>query len=70
MSSTGRFAPRSLPTWSGQTVADAEYAFSDPWFTAAGAEPFEITEEQARLAGHEFLRTGRRPINVQWVDKP
>ncbi len=54
----------------GQTVADAAYAFSDPWFATAGAEPFEITEEQARRAGHEFLRTGRRPINVQWVDKP
>jgi hypothetical protein len=54
----------------GQTASDAEYAFSDPWFTAPGAEPFDLTEEQARQAGHEFLRTGRRPINVQWVDKP
>ncbi|SCL49317.1 Immunity protein Imm1 [Micromonospora citrea] len=54
----------------GLTAGDAEYAFADPWFTADGADPFEITEGQARQAGHEFLRTGRRPTNVQWVDKP
>ncbi|MEH0845645.1 Imm1 family immunity protein [Micromonospora sp. CPCC 205711] len=67
MLSWGPVPPGAPP---GQTAADAEYAFSDPWFTAADAEPFELTEEQARQAGHEFLRTGRRPINVQWVDKP
>ncbi|TYB39781.1 hypothetical protein FXF50_05260 [Micromonospora sp. AP08] len=54
----------------GLTAGDAEYAYSDPWFTAEGADPFEITEGQARQAGYEFLRTGRRPTNVQWVDKP
>jgi Leucine-rich repeat (LRR) protein len=51
----------------GQTAGDAEYVYADPWFTD---EPADLTEEQARQAGHEFLRTGRRPTNVQWVDKP
>jgi hypothetical protein len=50
----------------GQTAGDFEYADSDPWF----AEDTDITEEQARQAAHEFLRTGRRPTNVQWIDKP
>jgi hypothetical protein len=54
----------------GQTAADAEYAYSDPWFTTGDAEPFEIPAGVAGQAGHEFLRTGRRPTNVQWVDKP
>ncbi|MEV4541237.1 Imm1 family immunity protein [Micromonospora echinaurantiaca] len=54
----------------GQTAGDAEYAYDDPWFTAEDAEPFDLSEEQARRAGHEFLRTGRRPVTVQWVDKP
>lgn len=67
MLSWGPVPPGAPP---GLTAGDAEYAFSDPWFTAEGAEPFEITEERARRAGHEFLRTGRRPTNVQWVDKP
>jgi immunity protein Imm1 of predicted polymorphic toxin system len=67
MLSWGPVPPGAPP---GQTAGDAEYAFDDPWFTATGAEPFEITEEQARQAGQEFLRTGRRPTNVQWVDKP
>jgi Leucine-rich repeat (LRR) protein len=64
MISWGPVPPGAPP---GQTAGDAEYAFSDPWFTD---EPTELTEEQARQAGHEFLRTGRRPTNVQWVDKP
>ncbi|MFG1954732.1 Imm1 family immunity protein [Micromonospora sp. NPDC048830] len=34
------------------------------------AEPFEITAAQARQAAHEFLRTGGRRTNVQWVVKP
>jgi Leucine-rich repeat (LRR) protein len=67
MLSWGPVPPGAPP---GQTAADAEYAFSDPWFTPADAEPFDLPEAQARQAGHEFLRTGRRPINVQWVDKP
>ncbi|MEV0810900.1 Imm1 family immunity protein [Micromonospora sp. NPDC050200] len=67
MLSWGPVPPGAPP---GMTAGDAEYAFSDPWFTAEGAEPFEITEGQARQAGHEFLRTGRRPTSVQWVDKP
>ncbi|MEQ4303143.1 Imm1 family immunity protein [Plantactinospora sp. B6F1] len=54
----------------GMTAGDAEYVFSDPWFTVEGAEPGEITEGLARQAAHEFLGTGRRPSNVQWVDKP
>ena len=54
----------------GLTVADLQDALSDPWFTADDTEPMAITEEQARRAGHEFLRTGRRPANVQWIDKP
>ncbi|MFU8873841.1 Imm1 family immunity protein [Micromonospora sp. SL4-19] len=55
----------------GQVVDDAEYAYDNPWFTLPdGAEPFEITAAQARQAAHEFLRTGGRPTNVQWVVKP
>jgi len=54
----------------GLTVADLQGALSDPWFTTDDTEPMAITEEQARRAGHEFLRTGRRPANVQWIDKP
>lgn len=55
----------------GQVVDDAEYAYDNPWFALAdGAEPFEITATQARQAAHEFLRTGGRPTNVQWVAKP
>ncbi|MBM0278412.1 Imm1 family immunity protein [Micromonospora tarensis] len=55
----------------GQTAADAEYAYSDPWFTESGDEPpLALTAAQARQAAHEFLRTGRRPTCVQWVDKP
>lgn len=50
----------------GQTAGDYEDALSDPWFTGET----DLTEEQARHAGHEFLRTGRRPTNVQWIDKP
>jgi hypothetical protein len=57
-------------TPAGLTAGDAGYAFLDPWFTAEGAEPFEITEGLARQAAHGFLRTGRRPTSVQWVDKP
>lgn len=64
MISWGPVPPGAPP---GQTAADGEYAFSDPWFTD---EPTGVTDEQARQAGHEFLRTGRRPTNVQWVDKP
>jgi Leucine-rich repeat (LRR) protein len=64
MLSWGPVPPGAPP---GQTAADAEYAFSDSWFTD---EPTDLTEEQARQAGHEFLSTGRRPTNVQWVDKP
>ncbi|WBB69039.1 Imm1 family immunity protein [Micromonospora sp. WMMD812] len=69
MVSWGPVPPGAPP---GQTAGDADYAINDPWFTPAGADPFdiEITEEQARQAGHEFLRTGRRPTNIQWVDKP
>jgi hypothetical protein len=55
----------------GQIAGDADDASADPWFaTAADAEPMPLTEAQARQAGHEFLRTGQRPTNVQWVDKP
>jgi Leucine-rich repeat (LRR) protein len=55
----------------GQIAGDAEDAFGDPWFTAADEDSFgDITEDDARQAGHEFLRTGRRPANIQWVDKP
>jgi hypothetical protein len=64
MISWGPVPPGAPP---GQTAGDAEYAFSHPWFTD---EPTDLTEELARQAGHEFLRTGRRPTNVQWVDKP
>jgi Leucine-rich repeat (LRR) protein len=56
---------------SGQIAGDAADAFDDPWFAAAGEDFFgDITEDDARQAGHEFLRTGRRPTNIQWVDKP
>lgn len=55
----------------GQIAGDAEDAYGDPWFAAAGEGSFgDITEHDARQAAHEFLRTGRRPANVQWVDKP
>jgi hypothetical protein len=55
----------------GQVVGDAEYAYDNPWFALPdGAEPLEITAAQARQAAHEFLRTGGRPTNVQWVVKP
>jgi Leucine-rich repeat (LRR) protein len=55
----------------GQIAGDAEDAFDDPWFTAADEDSFgDITEGDARQAGHEFLRTGRRPANIQWLDKP
>ncbi|MDO3701783.1 Imm1 family immunity protein [Micromonospora sp. C28SCA-DRY-2] len=67
MLSWGPVPPGAPP---GQTAGDAEYAYADPWFTTDDAEPFELTEEEARRAGHGFLRTGRRPVNVQWVDKP
>jgi Leucine-rich repeat (LRR) protein len=67
MISWGPVPPGAPP---GQAVGDAEYAWSDPWFSVEGGEPFEITDEQARQAGHGFLRTGRRPVTVQWVDKP
>jgi hypothetical protein len=67
MLSWGPVPPGAPP---GLTAGDVEYAFSDPWFTADGAEPFEITEGLARQAAHGFLRTGRRPVSVQWVDKP
>ncbi|SCF24557.1 Immunity protein Imm1 [Micromonospora viridifaciens] len=54
-----------------QVVGDAEYAYDNPWFALPdGAEPFEVTPAQARQAAHEFLRTGGRPTNVQWVVKP
>ena len=62
-------APPGAPP--GQIASDAEHAFDDPWFAAAGEGSFgDITEDDARQAGHEFLRTGRRPANIQWVDKP
>ncbi|MGW4498986.1 Imm1 family immunity protein [Micromonospora sp. NPDC004336] len=67
MLSWGPVPPGAPP---GMTAGDADYAFSDPWFTVEDADPFEITDGHARQAGHEFLRTGRRPTNVQWVDKP
>ncbi|SCL35167.1 hypothetical protein GA0074692_4022 [Micromonospora pallida] len=55
----------------GQVVDDAEYAYDNPWFALPdGAEPFKITAAQARQAAHEFLCTGERPTNVQWVVKP
>jgi len=55
----------------GQVVDDAEYAYDNPWFALPdGGEPFEITAAQARHAAHEFLHTGERPTNVQWVEKP
>jgi hypothetical protein len=55
----------------GQIARDAEDAFGDPWFATAGEDSFgDITEDDARHAAHEFLRTGRRPANIQWVDKP
>ncbi|MEV5767924.1 Imm1 family immunity protein [Micromonospora sp. NPDC052213] len=55
----------------GQVVDDAEYAYDNPWFALPdGGEPFEITAARARQAAHEFLRTGARPANVQWVVKP
>jgi hypothetical protein len=55
----------------GQIAGDAQDALDDPWFAAAGEDSFgDITEHDARQAGHEFLRTGRRPANIQWVDKP
>jgi hypothetical protein len=55
----------------GQIARDAEDAFDDPWFAIADEDSFgDITEDDARQAGHEFLRTGRRPANVQWLDKP
>jgi hypothetical protein len=54
-----------------QVVDDAEYAYGNPWFALPdGGEPFGITVAQARRAAHEFLRTGGRPANVQWVVKP
>jgi hypothetical protein len=52
----------------GQVVEDA---YDDPWFAIPdGAESFEITAAQARHAAHEFVRTGERPTNVQWIVKP
>ena len=55
----------------GQIAGDAADAFDDPWFAAAVEDSFgDITEDHARQAGHEFLRTGRRPANILWVDKP
>ena len=55
----------------GQIAGDAADAFDDPWFAAADQDSFgDITEDDARQAAHEFLRTGRRPANIQWVDKP
>jgi len=56
---------------SGQIAGDAQDAFNDQWFAAADEDSFgDITEDDARRAGHEFLRTGRRPANIQWLDKP
>ncbi|HEY7143068.1 MAG TPA: hypothetical protein VH637_02390 [Streptosporangiaceae bacterium] len=55
----------------GQIAGDAQDAFDDPWFAAADQDSFgDITEDDARQAGHEFLRTGRRPASIQWLDKP
>jgi hypothetical protein len=55
----------------GQIARDAEDAFDDPWFAIADEDSFgDITEDDARQAGYEFLRTGRRPANIQWLDKP
>jgi len=55
----------------GQIARDAEDALDDPWFAADDEGYFgDITEDDARRAGHEFLRTGRRPANIQWLDKP
>jgi Leucine-rich repeat (LRR) protein len=55
----------------GQIAGDAADAFDDPWFAAAVEDSFgDITQDDARQAGHEFLRTGRRPANILWVDKP
>ncbi|MFC0505273.1 Imm1 family immunity protein [Micromonospora costi] len=65
--SWGPLPPGAPP---GQTFDDAEDAFADPWFAARNAEPFEISEDVARQAAHEFLRTGLRPTIVQWVEKP
>jgi Leucine rich repeat/Immunity protein Imm1 len=58
-------APPGAPP--GQTAGGTVEPWDDPWFTD---EPEGVTEELARQAGQEFLRTGRRPTNVQWVDKP
>jgi hypothetical protein len=55
----------------GQIARNAEDALDDPWFVADDEGYFgDITEDDARRAGHEFLRTGRRPDNIQWLDKP
>jgi hypothetical protein len=55
----------------GQIAGDAADAFDDPWFAASVEDSFgDITQDDARQAGHEFLRTGRRPANILWVDKP
>jgi Leucine-rich repeat (LRR) protein len=55
----------------GQIAGDAADAFDDPWFAAAVEDSFgDITQHDARQAGHEFLRTGRRPANILWVDQP
>lgn len=54
-----------------QVVDDAAYAYDNPWFALPeGAEPFEVTVEQACEAAREFLHTGGRPTTVQWVVKP
>jgi hypothetical protein len=61
--------PPGVPPW--QIAGDAADAFDDPWFAAAVEDSFgDITQDDARQAGHEFLRTGRRPANILWVDKP
>jgi hypothetical protein len=55
----------------GQIARNAKDALDDPWFVADDEGYFgDITEDDARRAGHEFLRTGRRPDNIQWLDKP
>jgi hypothetical protein len=53
----------------GPAPADA---LPGPWFLKIyeDTEPLDITEEHARRACHELLRTGRRPTNVRWVQKP
>ena len=55
----------------GQIAGDAADAFDNPWFGATDEYSFgDITQDDARQAAQEFQRTGRRPANIQWVDKP